>query len=102
MKTKTSAISKLCPTRQAGIATHVHFNASPGPKTRSNPSHSGPAYLQARFSQVIGEEGLFLSSLGEGLVVGLGKGLDITLLAVLFVITLSSVKILQHTAREVH
>lgn len=50
----------------------------------------------------MGEEDLFLSSLGEGLVVGLGKGLDITLLAVLFVVTLSSVKILQHRAREVH
>jgi hypothetical protein len=55
VKTKTSAISKLCPTRQAGIATHVHFNAFPGPKSRSSPSHSGPAYLQARFSQVMGE-----------------------------------------------
>lgn len=50
----------------------------------------------------MGDIGLFLSSLGEGLVVGLGEGLDITLLAVLFVVTLSSVKILQRSARDVH
>jgi hypothetical protein len=42
----------------------------------------------------MGEYGLFLSGLGEGLVVGLGEGLDFTLLSVLFIVTLSSVKIL--------
>lgn len=30
MKTKMSAILRRCPTRQACIATHVHFNCSPG------------------------------------------------------------------------
>jgi hypothetical protein len=84
MKTKTSAISRLCPTRQTGIATHVQFNASPGPKL-AQVRHTRAIHLsKAPFSRFTGEDSLFLGGLGEGSVVGLGERANLTLLAVLF------------------
>jgi hypothetical protein len=89
VKTKTSAILKLCPTRQAGIATHVHFNSSPDLKV-AQVRHTRVLHLPKLDSlNRMGECSLFLSGLGEGLVIGLGERADLTLLAVLFVETVN-------------
>lgn len=40
--------------------------------------------LQLDMNSISGDSCLFLGGLGNGVVVGLGKGLDITLLSVLF------------------
>lgn len=87
LKTKVGAILKLCPGRQAGIATHVHFNASPDLEVAQVRYTRMLPIPQTRLSQDEGESSLFLGGLSERLVVGLGERADLTLLAVLFVIT---------------